>query len=128
MADPQQVLAQRMHAAIVASFGPDFGDADPLIRPSSFADFQANVALPLAKRLGRPPREVAAELASRLDVADVCEPPEVSGPGFINLRLRDGWIAGQASRMLDDPRLGVELTARPLTVVVDYSSPNVAKE
>ena len=128
MADPQQVLAQRVHDAIVASFGPDFADADPLIRPSSFADFQANVALPLGKRLGRPPREVAAELARRLDVSDVCEPPEVSGPGFINLRLRDRWIADQASRMLDDPRLGLEPAARPQTVVVEYSSPNIAKE
>ena len=128
MADPQQVLAQRVHDAIVASFGPDFGDADPLIRPSSFADFQANVALPLGKRLGRPPREVAGELAGRLDVSDVCEPPEVSGPGFINLRLRDDWIAAQASRMLDDPRLGLEPAARPQTVVVEYSSPNIAKE
>ena len=128
MTDPQQVLAQRVHDAIVASFGPDFGDADPLIRPSSFADFQANVALPLGKRLGRPPREVAAELASHLEVSDVCEPPEVSGPGFINLRLRDEWIADQASRMLDDPRLGLELVARPQTVVVEYSSPNIAKE
>ena len=128
MPDPQQVLAQRVHEAIVASFGPDFGDADPVIRPSSFADFQANVALPLGKRLGRPPREVAAELASHLEVSDVCEPPEVSGPGFINLRLRDEWIADQASRMLDDPRLGLELVARPQTVVVEYSSPNIAKE
>jgi arginyl-tRNA synthetase len=128
MADPQQVLAQRVHDAIVASFGPDFGDADPLIRPSSFADFQANVALPLGKRLGRPPREVAAELAGRLDVSGVCEPPEVSGPGFINLRLRDDWIADQASRMLDDPRLGLAPAAEPQTVVVEYSSPNIAKE
>jgi arginyl-tRNA synthetase len=128
MADPQQVLAQRVHDAIVASFGPDFGEADPLIRPSSFADFQANVALPLGKRLGRPPREVAAELASRLDVADVCEPPEVSGAGFINFRLRDDWIAGQASAMLTDPRLGLEPVAEPQTVVVEYSSPNIAKE
>jgi len=126
--DPQQVLAQRVHAAIVASFGPDYGDADPVIRPSSFADFQANVALPLGKRLGRPPREVATELASRLDVADVCEPPEVSGPGFINFRLRDEWIAAEASRMLDDPRLGLEPVALPQTVVVEYSSPNIAKE
>jgi arginyl-tRNA synthetase len=128
MADPQQVLALRVHDAIVASFGPDFGDADPVIRPSSFADFQANVALPLGKRLGRPPREVAAELASRLDVSDVCEPPEVSGPGFINFRLRDEWIAAQASRMLDDPRLGLEPVTLPQTVVVEYSSPNIAKE
>src|ERR671923_2880592 len=128
MADPQQVLAQRVHDAIVASFGPDYGDADPLIRPSSFADFQANVALPLAKRLRRPPREVAAELAGRLDVADMCAEPEVSGPGFINLTLRDDWIAAQASRMLTDPRLGLAPAASPQTVVVEYSSPNVAKE
>ena len=117
-----------MHDAIVASFGREYGDADPLIRPSSFADFQANVALPLGKRLRRPPREVAAELAGRLDVADVCTAPEVSGPGFINLTLRDDWIAAQASRMLGDARLGAEPIARPQTVVVEYSSPNVAKE
>jgi arginyl-tRNA synthetase len=128
MADPQQVLARRVHDAIVASFGPDYGDADPLIRPSSFADFQANVALPLGKRLGRPPREVAAALVEHLDVADVGAAPEVSGPGFINLRLRDDWIAQQASLMLDDPRLGLEPAARLQTVVVEYSSPNVAKE
>jgi arginyl-tRNA synthetase len=128
MADPQQVLAQRVHDAIVASFGPDFGDADPLIRPSSFADFQANVALPLGKRLGRPPREVAAELAARLEVADMCAEPEVSGPGFINFSLRDDWIAAQATQMLGDPRLGLAPTAAPQTVVVEYSSPNVAKE
>jgi arginyl-tRNA synthetase len=117
-----------VHDAIVASFGPDHGDADPLIRPSSFADFQANVALPLGKRLRRPPREVAAELAARLDVADICAEPEVSGPGFINLTLRDDWIAAQASRMLGDRRLGLEPAGHPQTVVVEYSSPNVAKE
>ena len=128
MADPQEVLAQRVHDAIVATFGPEYRDADPLIRPSSFADFQANVALPLGKRLGRAPREAAADLASQLNVSDIAEPPEVSGPGFINFRLRDDWIADQASLMLDDPRLGLEPAARPQTVVVEYSSPNIAKE
>jgi len=128
MADPQQVLAQRVHDAIVASFGPEYGDADPLIRPSSFADFQANVALPLGKRLGRPPRQVASELTARLHVTDMCAEPEVSGPGFINFTLRDDWIAAQASRMLGDPRLGLAPVAIPQTVVVEYSSPNVAKE
>jgi arginyl-tRNA synthetase len=117
-----------VHDAIVASFGPDYGDVDPLIRPSSFADFQANVALPLGKRLGRAPRQVAAELAARLDVTDMCAAPEVSGPGFINFTLRDDWIAAQASQMLSDPRLGLEPVASPQTVVVEYSSPNVAKE
>jgi arginyl-tRNA synthetase len=117
-----------VHDAIVASFGPDYGDADPLIRPSSFADFQANVALPLGKRLRRPPREVAGELAARLDVTDICAEPEVSGPGFINFTLRDDWIAAQASLMLNDPRLGLAPVTSPQTVVVEYSSPNVAKE
>src|SRR5580704_11904254 len=128
MADPQQVLAQRVHDAIVASFGAEYGDADPLIRTSSFADFQANVALPLGKRLGRPPRQVAGELTARLDVTDMCAAPEVSGPGFINFTLRDDWIAAQASQMLSDPRLGLAPVKRPQTVVVEYSSPNVAKE
>ncbi|MGH3196385.1 MAG: arginine--tRNA ligase [Streptosporangiaceae bacterium] len=128
MADPQQVLAQRVHDAIVASFGPQHGDADPLIRPSSFADFQANVALPLGKRLGRAPRQVAGELAARLDVTGMCAPPEVSGPGFINFTLRDDWIATQASQMIGDRRLGLAPAASPQTVVVEYSSPNVAKE
>src|ERR1700744_3014631 len=128
MADPQHVLAQRVSDAIAASFGPDYGDADPLIRPSSFADYQANVALLLGKRLRRPPREVAAELAARLDVADVCDEPEVSGPGFINFRLRDEWIAAQATQMNRDPRLGLAPVTEPQTIVVEYSSPNVAKE
>jgi len=114
--------------AIVASFGPEYGAADPLIRPSSFADLQANVALPLGKRLGRPPRDLAAELAARLDVTDICAAPQVSGPGFINFTLRDDWIAAQASQMLSDPRLGLAPVASPQTVVVEYSSPNVAKE
>jgi arginyl-tRNA synthetase len=128
MADPQQVLAQRVRDAIVASFGPEYSDADPLIRPSAFADFQANAALPLAKRVGRPPREVAAELAARLDVTGLCTEPAVSGPGFINLTLRDDWIAAQASAMLGDDRLGLAPAAAPQTVVVEYSSPNIAKE
>src|SRR5580658_4825673 len=128
MADPQEVLAQRVRDAIVASFGPAYYDADPLIRPSSFADFQANAALPLAKRVGRPPGEIARELVGRLDVAGICAEPEVSGPGFINLRLREDWIAAQASGMLADPRLGLAPVAEPQTVVVEYSSPNIAKE
>src|SRR5579875_1829183 len=113
MADPQQVLAQRVQHALAAAFGPAHAGDDPLIRPSSFADYQANVALPLGKRLRRPPREVAAELAGRLDVADLCTEPEVSGPGFINFGLRDEWIAAQATQMLGDPRLGLAPTAHP---------------
>ena len=128
MADPREVLAERVKDALSAAFGAEYADADPLIRPSQFADFQANVALPLAKRLGRPPRDIAAELARHLDLAGVAGPPEVSGPGFINITLSSDWIAAQASGLLNDPRLGTASPAAPQTIVVEYSSPNVAKE
>ena len=129
MADPRDVLAQRVSAALGAAFGPEYAAADPVIRPSSFADYQSNAALPLAKQLGRPPRDIAADIVRHLDVAGVAEPPEVSGPGFINLRLLPGWIAAEATAELRDPRLGVEPAAdRDQKVVVDYSGPNVAKE
>jgi arginyl-tRNA synthetase len=128
MADPREILAQQVTDALRGAFGEEHAGADPLIRPSQFADFQANVALPLGKRLRRPPREVAAEIAARLDVADVATPPEVSGPGFINLTLRDDWLAGQATALLGDERLGVEQPEPAQRIVVDYSGPNVAKE
>src|SRR5215475_15266271 len=128
MADPQEVLAGRVRMALAAAFGAEYADADPVIRPSAFADYQANVALSLAKRLGRPPRDVAAEIASHLDLADVCDKAEVSGPGVINFTLRTGWIANQAAGMLEDSRLGVAVADPAQKIVVDYSSPNVSKE
>lgn len=128
MTDPEVALAGLLGAALAAEFGADYADADPVIRPSQFADFQANVALPLAKRLGRPPRDIAAQLVGHLDGSDVCELAEVSGPGFINLRLRDEWIEAQASGQIGDTRLGVPAADPPQRIVVDYSGPNVAKE
>jgi arginyl-tRNA synthetase len=128
MADPQEVLAARVRTALAAAFGAEYASTDPVIRPSAFADYQANVALPLAKQLGRPPREVAADITGHLEVADVCDTAEVSGPGFINFSLRRDWIAGEAAALLGDPRLGVPSADPPDTVVVDYSGPNVAKE
>ena len=128
MADPEVVLARLVAGALSDALGAQYSGADPLIRPSQFADFQANAALSLARQLGRPPREVAADVAAQLADTDVVEPPEVSGPGFINLTLRSEWIAAQATGLLGDPRLDVA-PANPLQkVVVDYSAPNVAKE
>src|SRR6266568_363238 len=128
MADPQEVLAERVGAAIAAAFGSEHAGADPLIRPSAFADFQSNVALPLAKRLRRPSRDVAAEISAHLDVTGVADSVDVSGPGFINLTLSTDWIAAQAAAQLADPRLGVRPADPPQVVVVEYSSPNIAKE
>jgi arginyl-tRNA synthetase len=128
MADPQEVLAERVGAAVAAAFGVSHAGADPLIRPSQFADFQANVALSLGKSLGMPPRQAADQIVAHLDVTGICDRVEVSGPGFINLTLASDWIAGQASGLLTDQRLGVALVDPGLKVVVDYSGPNVAKE
>lgn len=127
MADPQEVLSRRVQSALGAAFGPEFADTDPVIRPSQFADYQANAALALAKRLGRKPREVSAAIMEHLDVSDVCRDVEVSGPGFINLTLREDWIADQVRRLLDDDRVGVPLQERK-NIPLDYSAPNVAKE
>jgi len=128
MADPQQVLAARVRDALVAAYGADYADADPQVRPSSFADFQSNAALGLAKRVGKAPRDIAAGIVSHLDAGDICEPPTVSGPGFINLTLRRQWIADAVTDLLADPRLGTPPAAEPQTVVVDYSSPNIIKD
>jgi len=121
------VLTQRVQAALGAAFGEEYGDADPLIRASQFADYQANVAMSLAKRLGRSPRDVANALVEHLEIDDVCEPVEVSGPGFLNLRLHDAWLSDTVDGLGADPRLGVPTQAR-LVVPIDYSAPNVAKE
>lgn len=109
------------------------GFAD-LVLPSQdakFGDYQANCAMPLGKRLKKPPREVAAELVERLAAQDgfaaMCEPPEIAGPGFINLRLKDSWLVERLTAARGDERLGVEPTGASRRYVIDYSSPNVAK-
>jgi arginyl-tRNA synthetase len=129
-------LKSRFRRALVDLPGvaPD-GDVNELlelIRRSTdpkFGDYQANLAMPLGKRLGRPPREVAAEVLQRLQVDDLCEQPEIAGPGFINLRLKDTWLVDRLTAAAADERLGIaELPAADArTYVIDYSAPNVAK-
>ena len=92
-----------------------------------FGDYQWNGALQLAKILGRKPRDIATEVLARIDVNGICEPLEIAGPGFVNFRLTSQWIAGHINAIRHDERLGVELVENPLAVVVDFSSPNVAK-
>ncbi|GAA0830469.1 arginine--tRNA ligase [Streptosporangium amethystogenes subsp. fukuiense] len=131
MTDPQFALTERVQQALAAAFGAEYSDADPLIRPSQFADYQANVAMSLSKRLRRAPREVAQEIAEHLTGrADDPFPGtvEVSGPGFLNLTLSDDWITAQVSEIHADPRAGVGVSASPQTIVIDYSAPNAAKE
>ncbi len=129
-----------MRGALVAVVGPEGAAMDPLVRPTQdprFGDFQSNVAMGLAKRLGRKPREMAEELARTLEAGAAVpalggtalfDAPEVAGPGFINFRVRPEFLAAQLGAVQADPRFGVEPAAEPVRTIVDFSSPNVAKE
>jgi arginyl-tRNA synthetase len=124
MPDVSRVLLERLQEA----FDTVVPGADPVLRVSDRADFQANGALGLAKQVGRPPQEVARQVVETARLGDLCSDVEVSGPGFVNLTLRDDFIAEQTRVVSADPRLGVEPAADPRRIVIDYSSPNVAKE
>ena len=127
MPSPSAALGPLITSAIASAFGEEFDNTDPLLRPSQFADLQVNSALALAKRVGLPPREVAARIVEHLDVDGICSSVEISGPGFLNLTLSEEWISAETGSAAGDPRHGVppQETQR---VVIDYSAPNVAKE
>jgi arginyl-tRNA synthetase len=101
--------------------------ADPVLRPSDRSDFQANGAMALGKKLGRAPRDVAQEILGFVDLSGVAE-AEIAGPGFINLTLATPFLSKRLQHLVADERLGISETAKVLTVVIDYSAPNVAKE
>jgi len=110
--------------------GVDSAAFSAAVRPSqdpAFGDYQANGCMAAAKRQKRNPRELAAEIAERVDLEPLAPKPEVAGPGFLNVRLRDSWIAQALESLLHDECLGIEPAKQPETVVIDFSSPNVAK-
>jgi len=92
-----------------------------------FGDYQTNIAMILAKQQRANPRQLAQDIIAKLDVADLCAPPEIAGAGFINFRLKPAWLAQHFARFLSDDRLGVPPPARARQIVIDFSSPNVAK-
>jgi arginyl-tRNA synthetase len=104
---------------------------DPELRPATkpqFGHYQSNVALRLANSERKSPREVAADIVARLQIADLCEAPEIAGPGFINFRLRTEVLTQAVTDQLADPYVGVSQVSNPQVVVIDYSAPNVAKQ
>ena len=135
-------LQQQLKAAIARAFpqaAADGEELDPALGPASkpeFGDFQANGALGLAKRLGKPPRLIAEAIAAQLKLDDtfkqLCEPVQIAGPGFLNLTLKAEVLAAELHGRLEDPRLGVEKVINDInnsaTIIVDFSSPNIAKE
>jgi arginyl-tRNA synthetase len=128
MADPRTSLAPRFEAALRAAFGDEYATIDPVIHRSERADFQADVAMGLAKKVGKPPRDVAKLIVDQLDVKDICEKVEVAGPGFVNLTLSPTFLAREVGIIARDPHAGLTPALAPETVVIDYSAPNVAKE
>jgi arginyl-tRNA synthetase len=124
MADLAGLLGDRLAAAFATVAGTA---VDPALRRSQRADFQADGALGLARRLGRGPRDVAAEVLAAADLAGLCS-AEIAGPGFLNLTVRGDVLGRLLAEVAADPRLGVRTVAAPDTVVVDYSGPNAAKE
>lgn len=132
----RSAMARAFPAAAAAL--PPGGCLDPQLAPASkpeFGDFQANGALPLAKPLAQPPRRIAEAIAAELwaDPAftALCQEPQIAGPGFLNLTLRPEVLAAEVASRLADPRLGVPEAAAggaAEPVIVDFSSPNIAKE
>ena len=123
MTSTYETLRERLQVAFDAL---EMG-ADPVLRTSERGDYQANGVMALAKRLSRPPREVAATIIESLDLADVAT-VEVAGPGFLNLTVTTEFLDRQLGELAADERLGVATAPNPKRVVIDYSAPNVAKE
>ncbi|MDT9699399.1 arginine--tRNA ligase [Streptomyces sp. P17] len=120
-------VEQRLTAAISAAL-PETS-ADPLLRRSDRADFQANGVLALAKQAKANPRELATQVVGNIVTGDVIKDVEVSGPGFLNITITDKAIIGNlAERYADSDRLGVAPKDNPGVTVIDYAQPNVAKE
>ncbi|MBX3363549.1 MAG: arginine--tRNA ligase [Phycisphaeraceae bacterium] len=131
--DPVVILTNAFGRAIAQALGDNAGAADAMIAPNKrpeLGDFQCNAAMPLAKRLGEPPRTVASKILRALEPVPIIEPltdADIAGPGFINIRLRPEAI-GELLAAFDTPALGLVCEGEPETVVVDLCGVNLAKQ
>jgi arginyl-tRNA synthetase len=108
----------------------EFPDADPKVMSANdtrFGDYQSNIAMILAKQAKANPRQVAQQIIDKLDVADICSVPEIAGAGFINFRLKPEALTARFTELSKDEHLGVPRPAKTKKIVIDFSSPNVAK-
>ncbi|MER1691738.1 arginine--tRNA ligase [Proteus mirabilis] len=124
----QAFLSEKISMAMSAAGAP--ADSEPLVRQSAkvqFGDYQANGVMGAAKKMGIPPRQLAEKILEHLDITDIADKVEIAGPGFINIFLSPVWVAQQAEFALADEHLNITKVT-PETIVIDYSSPNVAKQ
>ncbi|HUF97656.1 MAG TPA: arginine--tRNA ligase [Ilumatobacter sp.] len=125
VADPFEIVAQLLAPVFADIAGGEA--ADPTVRPSDRADAQVNGALPLAKKVGGNPRDIAEQIVAAGVLHGVAT-TEIAGPGFINLVFTNDFLNDELNAVAADERLGVATAEQPKTVVIDYSAPNVAKE
>ncbi len=117
--------------ALKQAFGDDIIPVEPLVVPATnpkFGDYQCNVALPLAKQLKEKPRAIAQQIIDKIDIKDWGNPLEIAGPGFINITIKSEYIAKQIGEVYQDENLGVSKINNPQKIIIDFSSPNIAKE
>lgn len=125
----RSLLETRVKAAMLRAGLPE--ELGPHVAPSKnakFGDYQANGAMAAAKHVKQKPRDVAEAICKELDLENIANNIEIAGPGFINIALDPTWLSEQLSTISQDPRLGIETRKAPGAVVIDYSSPNLAKE
>jgi len=122
----QAQLTRKLSDALSSAGLPFAGEVTPATDPR-FGDYQSNTAMVLAKQRGENPRKIAESIVSKLDVAEISEPPSVAGAGFINFTLKREGVEEKIAELVDDERLGVATDSSPKKIVVDFGSPNVAK-
>src|SRR2546423_2104395 len=122
----QTILAKKLADALAKAGFPHTGDLTQATDPR-FGDYQTNAALILGKQRGENPRDVAAKILERLDVADLSEPPTIAGAGFINFKLLPDAVGKKTVELFADDRLGVARSTSPKKIVIDFGSASVAK-
>ncbi|HUE41119.1 MAG TPA: arginine--tRNA ligase [Chthoniobacterales bacterium] len=122
----QSLLAKRLAEALAKAGFPDAAELTQATDPR-FGDYQTNAALLLGKQRSENPRAVAQKICDAWDASDLCEPPQIAGPGFLNFTLRSAAVEKQTGELFADERLGVAKSASPKKIVIDFGSPNVAK-
>ena len=126
-----ELLSERLNLALKniekADLLSNFQGSVTSAADTRFGDYQTNAAMVLAKKLGMPPRELAAEIIDQIDVDDISETPEIAGPGFINFKIQNSTIHSRLDDILSSDRLGIEESTTPEKILIDFSSPNIAK-
>ena len=124
----QAILSDKIQQALISAGAPL--DCDAIVKQSAkaqFGDYQANGVMAAAKKMGMPPRQLAEKVIELLDLDGIAEKTEIAGPGFINIFLSPAWLTAQLETALADDKLGLT-PVEPMTIAIDYSAPNVAKQ